>query len=73
MDFQYLENEMLIQIIKDQTDLINQLNDKLQKYTNPPRYKKYYEANREKILQKCKERKQKALTLSSKSSSNTSR
>jgi hypothetical protein len=44
------------EIIEKQKEEIKKLKEKLQKYTNPSCYKKYYEKNKDKILNKKKER-----------------
>lgn len=44
------ENKLLKECIKTLQDEISALKDHLSKYTNPNRTKKYYEANKERII-----------------------
>lgn len=48
------ENEQLKTIITDKNNQINDLKNHLSKYTNPERYKKYYDENKQKIIEKQK-------------------
>lgn len=49
------ENKIIQELRKENKEL----KEKLQKYTNPSCYKKYYEKNREKIIQQNIERRKK--------------
>ena len=46
------ENKIIQELKKENKEL----KEKLQKYTNPKRHQKYYGKNRDKILEKTKER-----------------
>jgi len=46
------ENKIIQELRKENKEL----KERLQKYTNPPRYKKYYEKNREKLIKQTIER-----------------
>jgi len=50
MDKKYIEK---IQLLEQENQLLKQ---RLSKYTNSPAYRKYYEANKEKINEKKRER-----------------
>lgn len=50
MDQKYIEK---IQLLEQENQLLKQ---RLSKYTNSPAYRKYYEANKEKINEKKRER-----------------
>jgi DNA anti-recombination protein RmuC len=49
------KNNFLQKKLKEVIDENNSLKERLKNYTNPDRKKKYYQENREKILQKHKE------------------
>lgn len=49
------ENRKLKYLLDDQEKQIEELKMKLKKYTNPQRNKKYYEKNKDKLLEKSKE------------------
>ena len=44
------------QTIKELTEKVNNLESKLKKYTNPERNKKYYQKNKETVIEKANER-----------------
>jgi len=49
------ENIKLKELLDDREKQIEELKMKLKKYTNPQRNKKYYEKNKDKLLEKSKE------------------
>jgi hypothetical protein len=49
-------NEKIIENLKKEN---KELKEQLKKYTNPSRYKKYYEKNKEKIIKQTIERRKK--------------